>query len=303
MFHILLPHVLTHLFTHLSFIVTVVMSLFGALGQTSDPLGEITSLLSTLNSYFTGSQLSNIENQVFGQQESATAFAQSPEKMGQFFQALQSPYALSQFTNPQQAQNFQNYLQQFQNQYGNVATPGTAATANQYNQAFQTPYQAVLNQQQAAGTPQTMGSLENQYTQGLNAALTSNVWNQVQGQLGQSGMTQAPGVAAYNYAQALAPYYQQNVQLGAQQAQQPFNWLQQQQQYGLQAGQQPLQYGLAEQQYGISAAGMPLNYQAGINQQTLQEAQNALQYPFNIGSQLAGAFPNYSTAYSPGTTP
>ena len=227
----------------------------------TDPLADITSLLSTLNSYFTGQQLSDIENRVFGQQESATAFAQDPAKMNQFITALQQPYALSQVTDPAKAAAFQQYLQSFQ---GN------------YNQQLQ--------QQQQQGTPQQVGSLINQYTQPLNAALTSNVWNQVQGQLGQMGMTQAPGVAAYNYAQALAPYYQQNVQQAA-------NLM-----------QQPIQYGLAEQQYGLSAGGLPMNYQFGTAQMGLGEAQNALQYPFNIGSQLAGAFPNYSTAYSPGTT-
>jgi hypothetical protein len=268
-----------------------------------DPMSIITGLLSSLNSFFSGQQLSDLQNRVFGQQEAATSFAQDPNQMNQFITALQRPYSFQNTATPQAGQQAAQYFGGFQTPYGAVATPGTAGAVNQYLGGYQTPYASQLAAQQAGGVPGQAGSLVDQYTQGLNAALTSNVWNQVQNQLGQSGMTQAPGVGAYNYAQALAPYYQQNIGTAAQMMQQPMNWYQQQQQYGLAAGQQPFNWLANQQGYGLQAGGVPLQYQFGTAQLGLGEAQNALQYPFNIGSQLAGAFPNYSTAYSPGTTP
>jgi hypothetical protein len=197
------------------------MSLFSGL----DPLTTGLTLLNTLGQYLNAAQMQQLQQNVYGQQETALNFAQTPRLMNQYVTALQDPYSYQTIMNQQLTPNAQG----------------------------QTP-------------AQQMGTLENQYMQGLNSALTSNVWNQVQGQLAQQGQTQAPGVAAYDYSQALAPYYEQNLGLAAQQAQFPFS-------------------------YGLNAA------QLGIG-----EAQFGLGYPLQVGSGLAGLFPNYNMAAG-GTIP
>lgn len=244
MFAIHLHHVLPHL-PHL------VRWLFALVPLNVDPLSTIMSLMNTLGSYFNTAQQQALQQQVYGQQQNALSFIQNPNQMNQFLSALTSPYS-----------------------YSNIATPGTAAQTSQYLQGLQTPYSTALSQQ----NPSQMNSLINQYTQGLNSGLTSGVWNNVQDQLASSGMSQSPGVAAYDYSQALAPYYQQNIATAAGLAQAPTQYYQNEQQIAAQQGQIPLQYGLNATQLGLG------------------EATNALNYPLNIGAGLAGMFPNYSTS-------
>lgn len=253
-------------------------------------IGDIMSILSGIGSGLTTAQQQQLQNQVYGQQQNALAFMQNPNQMNQFLGALTAPYSYAANATPQLAAQTQQYLQGLQDPYANVANQGTAAQNQAYLQAQQTPYTTAL----AAQNPNQMNSLINQYTQGLNSGLTSGVWNNVQDQLAASGMAQAPGVAAYNYSQALAPYYQQNQQLAAQLAQQPVQYGLAEQQYGLQAGQLPLQWQQAQQGYGLAAGALPLNYGLQATQLGLNEATNALNYPLNIGSGLAGMFPNYN---------
>jgi hypothetical protein len=254
-----------------------------------DPLQTILGLMNSLGSYFNTSNQQNMQNQVFGEQQNASAFAQNPAQMNQFMQALQSPYAFGNVATPGTAGQANQYLQAFQNPLGNVANPQTAGQMNQYLQGMQTPYSQMLGQQ----NPGQMTSLENQYMQGLNSGLTSGVWNTVQNQLAQSGMSQAPGVATYDYAQALGPLYQQNLGLAAQQAAAPIQYGLAEQGYGLQAGQLPINYAQGQQQYGLQAGQLPLGYGLNTAGMGIGEAQFGLQYPLNIGGGLAGSFPNY----------
>lgn len=299
----------------------------------SDPLSAILLLMNTVGGFFNTQQEQQMQQQVFGEQQNAANFAQDPNKMNQLIGKLQDPYSLQTMMTGPSGQQANQYFNQFQKGYGDVANQQTAQAANQYQQAFQNPYSNVANtgtgaqnqqylqSQQtpyqkmlAQQDPSQMTSLENQYTQGLNSALTANTWNAVQSQLANSGMTQSPGMQSYALAQALAPTEQQNVALGAQQAAAPIQYGLQEQQYGLQAGQLPINYQLAQQQYGLQAsqqplnwlqgqqgyglqAGqIPLNYQLGAQNLASNVAQNALQYPFQIGSGLAGMFPNYQYA-------
>ena len=139
-------------------------------------------------------------------------------------------------------------------------------------------------------------AVASQYTQGLNSALTSGVWNATQDQLAASGMTQAPGVAQYAYAQALAPQMQQNVGLGYQMAQAPLAYSQFEQQFGAQQAGLPLQYGLTEQQQAMQAGNYGLQYGLSSAGQGIGEAQFGLNYPLQVGAMLAGQFPNYQMA-------
>lgn len=258
----------------------------------NDPLSGILLLMNTLGGFFNTQAEQKMQQDVFGEQQNAAAFAQDPTKMNQMIGKLQDPYSLSTMMGGPAGQQANQYFNQFQQGYGNVANQGTANAANQYQQAFQTPYQKMLAQQD----PNQMKTLENQYTQGLNSALTANTWNAVQSQLANSGMTQSPGMQSYALAQALAPTEQQNVALGAQQAAAPIQYGLQEQQYGLGASQQPLSWLQGQQAYGLQAGQAPLNYTLQANQLATNAAQNALQYPFQVGSNLAGMFPNYQYA-------
>jgi hypothetical protein len=286
MFVVHLPHLIGHL-SHV--LPHVVRWLFALAPLQIDPLQTIMGLMNSLGSYFNTSQQEQMQQQVFGQQESADAFAQNQAQMNQYMTALQSPYAFGNVATPGTSGQANQFMQAFQSPYSSIANPQTAAQQSQYLQGMQTPYQQALGQQ----TPGQMTSLENQYMQGLNSGLTSGVWNTVQDQLAQSGMTQAPGVAAYNYSQALAPYYQQNLGLAAQQAAAPVQYGLQEQQLAQQAGMMPLNWQQAQQTYGLQAAGVPLNYGLNTAGMGIGEAQYGLTYPLNIGSQLAGQFPNY----------
>jgi hypothetical protein len=58
--------------------------------------------------------------------------------------------------------------------------------------------------------PGQLAALVAKLQQPLNNGLTQAVGNQVQGNLAERGLSQAPGVFAASESQALAPYYQQN---------------------------------------------------------------------------------------------
>ena len=58
--------------------------------------------------------------------------------------------------------------------------------------------------------PQKLAALVAKLQQPLNNGLTQAVGNQVQGNMAERGLSQAPGVFAASESQALAPYYQQN---------------------------------------------------------------------------------------------
>jgi len=58
--------------------------------------------------------------------------------------------------------------------------------------------------------PAALAQLASKLQQPLNSGLTQNVTNQVQGNLAERGLSQAPGIFAASESQALAPYYQQN---------------------------------------------------------------------------------------------
>lgn len=267
---------------------------FGGLtgSLSNDPLSAMLLMMNTLGGFFNTQQEQQMQQQVFGEQQNAQAFAQDPNKMNQLIGRLQDPYSLSTMMTGPSGQQANQYFNQFQQGYGSAANPQTAQAANQYQQSFQTPYQKMLAQQD----PSQMTSLENQYTQGLNSALTANTWNAVQGQLANSGMTQSPGLQSYALAQALAPTEQQNVALGAQQAAAPIQYGLQEQQQALAASQQPLSWLQGQQAYGLQAGQIPLNYQLGAQNLASNVAQNALQYPFQVGSGLAGMFPTYNYA-------
>jgi hypothetical protein len=58
--------------------------------------------------------------------------------------------------------------------------------------------------------PNQLAALISKLQQPLNNGLTQAVGNQVQGNLAERGLSQAPGVFAASESQALAPFYQQN---------------------------------------------------------------------------------------------
>jgi hypothetical protein len=60
--------------------------------------------------------------------------------------------------------------------------------------------------------PGQLAALVAKLQQPLNNGLTQAVGNQVQGNLAERGLAQAPGIFAASEAQGLAPYYQQNQQ-------------------------------------------------------------------------------------------
>lgn len=66
-------------------------------------------------------------------------------------------------------------------------------------------------------TPAQLSAKVAQATKPLDAGLTQGVGNVVQADLGERGLSQAPGIQAATLSQALAPYYQQNQNVALQQ--------------------------------------------------------------------------------------
>jgi hypothetical protein len=95
---------------------------------------------------------------------------------------------------------------------------GTAAASigstgyNLYNQYQNQQYQN--NLRSYAQDPAKMNAYAAQFTQPLNAGLTSAVANNTQGYLAQRGLTDSPAISQQVEAQAIAPYIQQNQQSG-----------------------------------------------------------------------------------------
>lgn len=59
-------------------------------------------------------------------------------------------------------------------------------------------------------TPQALAAKVSAATKPLDAGLTQGVGNTVQGQIGERGLAESPGVYSSVLSQALAPYYQKN---------------------------------------------------------------------------------------------
>lgn len=70
--------------------------------------------------------------------------------------------------------------------------------------SYQNKIMALLND------PAKLAAMASKIQQPLNNGLTQAVGNQVQGNLAERGLSQAPGIFAASESQALAPYYQQN---------------------------------------------------------------------------------------------
>lgn len=66
-------------------------------------------------------------------------------------------------------------------------------------------------------TPQQLSAKVAAATQPLSAGLTQEVGNVVQGEIGERGLSQAPGIFSADLSQSLAPFYQQNQQTALQQ--------------------------------------------------------------------------------------
>lgn len=59
-------------------------------------------------------------------------------------------------------------------------------------------------------TPQALAAKVSAATKPLDAGLTQGVGNTVQGQMGERGLAESPGIYSAVLSQALAPYYQKN---------------------------------------------------------------------------------------------
>jgi hypothetical protein len=75
---------------------------------------------------------------------------------------------------------------------------------------------SLLNKENAWAnlTPQQLAAKVSAATKPLDAGLTQAVGNTVQGQMGERGLAESPGVYSATLSQALAPYYQQNQATG-----------------------------------------------------------------------------------------
>jgi hypothetical protein len=94
---------------------------------------------------------------------------------------------------------------------------GLGSTAyNLYNQYQQQQYQNQLRSM--AQDPAKMNAYAAKFTQPLTAGLTAGVANQAQADLATRGLTDSPEISQQVYAQAIAPYIQQNQQNGYQNA-------------------------------------------------------------------------------------
>lgn len=98
---------------------------------------------------------------------------------------------------------------------GEVAGVGSTAY-NMYNQYQNQQYQNKLRS--FAQDPAKMNQYAAQFTQPLNAGLQTGVANAAQADLATRGLTDSPEISQQVYAQAIAPYIQQNQQQGYQNA-------------------------------------------------------------------------------------
>jgi hypothetical protein len=96
-----------------------------------------------------------------------------------------------------------------------IAGIGSSAY-NMYNQYQNQQYQNQLRSY--AQDPAKMNAYAQQFTQPLTAGLTTGVANQAQSDLATRGLTDSPEISQQVYAQAIAPYIQQNQQQGYQNA-------------------------------------------------------------------------------------
>jgi len=96
-----------------------------------------------------------------------------------------------------------------------VANLGSTAY-NLYNQYQQQQYQN--NLRSYAQDPAKMNQYAAQFTQPLNAGLTTGVANQAQAYLAQRGLSDSPQISQQVEAQAIAPEIQKNQQAGYQNA-------------------------------------------------------------------------------------
>lgn len=87
---------------------------------------------------------------------------------------------------------------------------------NLYNQYQNQQYQNQLRS--FAQDPAKMNAYAAKFTQPLTAGLTAGVANQAQADLATRGLTDSPEISQQVYAQAIAPYVQQNQQQGYQNA-------------------------------------------------------------------------------------
>ena len=99
---------------------------------------------------------------------------------------------------------------------------GVGSTAyNLYNQYQNQQYQN--NLRSYAQDPAKMNAYAAQFTQPLNAGLTTSVANNAQAYLASRGLSDSPQIAQTVESQAIAPYIQQNQQQGYQNALQALN--------------------------------------------------------------------------------
>jgi hypothetical protein len=92
---------------------------------------------------------------------------------------------------------------------------------NLYNQYKNQQYQNLLRSY--AQDPAKMNAYAAQFTQPLNAGLTTGVANQAQAYLAQRGLSDSPQISEQVESQAIAPYIQQNQQAGYNDALQALN--------------------------------------------------------------------------------
>ena len=103
-----------------------------------------------------------------------------------------------------------------------TAVAGLGSSAyNMYNQYQNQQYQDKLRS--FAQDPTKMNAYAAQFTQPLTAGLQTGVANQAQADLASRGLTDSPEISQQVYAQALAPYTQQNQQNGYSNALQALN--------------------------------------------------------------------------------
>jgi hypothetical protein len=92
-----------------------------------------------------------------------------------------------------------------------MITGGTAAAGSVGNimeEQKKMAYQNYINN--LMKNPGQLAAMISKLQQPLNQGLTQAVGNQVQGNMAERGLSQAPGTFAATESQALAPYYQQN---------------------------------------------------------------------------------------------
>ena len=98
-----------------------------------------------------------------------------------------------------------------------LLTAGIGSTAyNMYNQYQNQQYQNMLRSY--AQDPTKMNAYAANFTQPLNAGLTSAVANNTQGYMASRGLSDSPAISQQVESQAIAPYIQQNQQAGYQDA-------------------------------------------------------------------------------------